>query len=88
MKTLLKLFCCFCFLSNVFCSDNVIDLGTAGQWTLTGVDRDNVPLSVPGSVPGDVYTDLQQAGVLAGDLFYRYIVKEGKYSSHKPCVKP
>ena len=71
MLTILKIFCYFCFLSYVSCVDNVIDLGTAGQWTLTGVDSDNVPVSVPGTVPGDVYTDLQQAGVLAGDLFYR-----------------
>ena len=48
-----------------------IDLGGL-SWSLSGRDREGQELRVPASVPGDVYTDLSQAGVLGGDLLYRF----------------
>ena len=47
---------------------DVIDLTSVGQWTLSGGQHDQLEVTVPGSV----YTDLQQAGVLTGDLLYRF----------------
>ena len=49
-------------------SGDVIDLASVGQWTLSGGQHDQLEVTVPGSV----YTDLQQAGVLTGDLLYRF----------------
>ena len=52
-------------------SGETIDLGGL-SWTLSGEDSDGREVSVPASVPGDVYSDLSEAGVLAGALLYRF----------------
>lgn len=52
-------------------SGETIDLGGLA-WTLSGQDSDGQELRVPASVPGDVYSDLSEAGVLGGDLLYRF----------------
>ena len=56
---------CLCISTS---AGDVIDLATIGQWTLSGGQVDQLEVTVPGSV----YTDLQQAGVLSGDLLYRF----------------
>ena len=50
---------------------DVIDLSQQ-LWTLHGQDDDGVEINVPATVPGNVYTDLQAAGVLQGDFYYRF----------------
>ena len=52
-------------------SGETIDLGGL-HWTLSGQDSEGQEVRVPASVPGDVYSDLSEAGVLGGDLLYRF----------------
>ena len=52
-------------------SGETIDLGGL-PWTLSGQDSEGQEVRVPASVPGDVYSDLSEAGVLGGDLLYRF----------------
>ena len=52
-------------------SGETIDLGGL-SWTLSGQDSEGREVRVPASVPGDVYSDLSRAGVLGGDLLYRF----------------
>ena len=52
-------------------SGETIDLGGL-SWTLSGQDSEGREVRVPASVPGDVYSDLSGAGVLGGDLLYRF----------------
>ena len=57
-----------CISAATSAGGDVIDLASVGQWTLSGGQHDQLEVTVPGSV----YTDLQQAGVLTGDLLYRF----------------
>ena len=57
-----------CISAATSAGGDVIDLSSVGQWTLSGGQHDQLEVTVPGSV----YTDLQQAGVLTGDLLYRF----------------
>ena len=57
-----------CISAATSAGGDVIDLSSVGQWTLSGGQHDQLEVTVPGSV----YTDLQHAGVLTGDLLYRF----------------
>ena len=57
---------------------DVIDL-TQQLWTLHGQDDDGGEINVPATVPGNVYSDLQAAGVLQGDFYYRFNDVEFRY---------
>lgn len=40
-------------------------------------------IEIPGQVPGGIYTDLQAAGILGGDLFYRFNDHEYRWVSNE-----
>ncbi|MCQ2432267.1 MAG: hypothetical protein MJ175_06660, partial [Clostridia bacterium] len=46
-------------------------LNLNGLWQCSGTDGGEHTFSIPGTVPGCVHTDLQQAGLLPKNLFYR-----------------
>ena len=50
---------------------DIIDL-TQEQWSLRGHDDTVQEITVPVTIPGNVYTDLQAAGIIQGDLYYRF----------------
>ena len=52
-------------------SGETIDLSGL-SWILHGEDSEGQEVKIPASVPGDVYSDLREAGVLLGDLLYRF----------------